>query len=456
MKPNFGLVRIELSHLNQHDKRALHDTIDIYRDAVSFLLPVICDNYSTLASKTNYEAMQAVEHMVHKTKENPFPSYPLFDLLFYKLPSYIRRAAIHDALGQAESHQTRCEQYDAEREKVVTTGRHYKKMMPAFHFHPNACPTLYKGNMFQIEGKVLKIKIRIRNTWDWICVTMPHRDYKNLMKAQQNGILKNPMLSFAYHKFYLSFPVAYHCRKMQEQSLEAQTVLAVDQGLNNGAVCSVIDALGNVLARDFDPFEKERKDMEHIMNLIRKKYRTSGTGQCCSHLYTKLQGMKENYVRQLSRWVTNLAIRYRVYGIVLEHLEKMKGRKTIAMRLHHWCTARVRDYIKGMAFREGIRTFLVNPKGTSLYAYDGSGKVTRNRHNYSLCVFSTGKQYHCDLSASYNIGARYFLRAYKKSIPVKEWSQFMAKVPELAKRTNWTLATLRKFQIPCPETTCTA
>jgi hypothetical protein len=43
-----------------------------------------------------------------------------------------------------------------------------------------------------------------------------------------------------------------------------------------------------------------------------------------------------------------------------------------------------------------------------------------------------------------NIGARYFLRTIKKSIPATEWSQAVAKVPGLAKRTIWTLDTLKQ------------
>ena len=99
-----------------------------------------------------------------------------------------------------------------------------------------------------------------------------------------------------------------------------------------------------------------------------------------------------------------------------------------------------------MALRVGIRVFLVNPKGTSKFAFDGSGEVQRDNDNYTMCTFSTGKRYNCDLSASYNIAARYFLRAYMKSMTATAWSKLKAKVPELSKRTAWTLASLRAFQ----------
>ena len=56
--------------------------------------------------------------------------------------------------------------------------------------------------------------------------------------------------------------------------------------------------------------------------------------------------------------------------------------------------------------------------------------------------FSTGKIYNCDLNASYNIGARYFIREIIKSLPVTKGQQLLAKVPEAVYRSTCTLSTL--------------
>ena len=57
-------------------------------------------------------------------------------------------------------------------------------------------------------------------------------------------------------------------------------------------------------------------------------------------------------------------------------------------------------------------------------------------------IFTTGKVYNCDLSASKNIGARFFIRVLLKSLSVKEELLVLAKVPELNRRTSCCLATL--------------
>ena len=41
------------------------------------------------------------------------------------------------------------------------------------------------------------------------------------------------------------------------------------------------------------------------------------------------------------------------------------------------------------------------------------------RGNRALAVFRSGKQYNADLNASYNIGARYFIREITKPLSVK-------------------------------------
>ena len=83
---------------------------------------------------------------------------------------------------------------------------------------------------------------------------------------------------------------------------------------------------------------------------------------------------------------------------------------------------------------------------TSRLAYDGSGRVLRGKQagfsSYSVCQFQNGKVYNCDLSASYNIGARYFIREILKSLHEKERLALEAEVPQVAKRSTCTWSTL--------------
>jgi len=114
--------------------------------------------------------------------------------------------------------------------------------------------------------------------------------------------------------------------------------------------------------------------------------------------------------------------------------------------LHLWKKNTIQKIVTHKAHKAGIRISRICAWNTSKLAFDGSGEVLRghdaNLNTYSLCRFTNGKVYNCDLSAAYNIGARYFIRELQQNLPVTVWSQALAKVPELAKRTRCTYATL--------------
>jgi hypothetical protein len=65
------------------------------------------------------------------------------------------------------------------------------------------------------------------------------------------------------------------------------------------------------------------------------------------------------------------------------------------------------------------------------------GKEIKEGAPYNICQFTTGKKYNCDLNASYNIGARYFIRELFKETP-----GLMAEVPETGSGTRRVLADL--------------
>ena len=89
----------------------------------------------------------------------------------------------------------------------------------------------------------------------------------------------------------------------------------------------------------------------------------------------------------------------------------------------------------------------MNARHTSRLAFDGSGWSKRGREitpdtPYSLMQFSNGKIYNADLNASYNIGARYFIRALFKTVTVTQRLVLEAKVPQVTKRSTCTLSHL--------------
>ena len=153
--------------------------------------------------------------------------------------------------------------------------------------------------------------------------------------------------------------------------------------------------------------------------------------------------LNEELAKKTAGEIVRFARENRADVIVFEYLE-MKGkiRGSKKQRLHMWRKRDVQKRCEHLAHRNGMRISRVCAWNTSALAFDGSGKVQRDPGNHSLCVFPNGKRYNCDLSASYNIGARYLIREYIKPVPETERSALEAKVPAVRRRTSCVYADL--------------
>ena len=123
-------------------------------------------------------------------------------------------------------------------------------------------------------------------------------------------------------------------------------------------------------------------------------------------------------------------------------------------RNNDWVWQKIRlnhsNTVTSLAHQNGMRISHICAWNTSRLAYDGSGEVLRGNKvsdttPYDMCKFQSGKMYNCDLSASYNIGARYFARELIKELP-----DIMAEVPDIGSGTTRTLSTLWKINSAMP------
>ncbi|KIR02410.1 hypothetical protein P261_01225 [Lachnospiraceae bacterium TWA4] len=159
---------------------------------------------------------------------------------------------------------------------------------------------------------------------------------------------------------------------------------------------------------------------------------------------------------ETARFIIDIAVKYQADVIVFEHLDlqgKKKGSKKQV--LHFWKARAIQKMVIDKGHRNEMRIRRVNAWGTSKLAFDGSGTVQRGvyhqngkeYYNYSICVFSNGKTYNCDLNASYNIGARYFIRERLKPLSETRRLAILEKLPECAKRSTCTLSSLINLHV---------
>lgn len=420
---------VEIKNIN----KVLKPTIKIYQRAISFCIDVFEKEWSLLGTLEDLKQKDVSEDLIHSSKTN-IAKYDEFDKKFYKMPLYLRRAVINNALGYLNSYFSNLELW---KENGCIGNK------PTLRRKHNKLPVFYNSNMYKgsIDSNIAYIKLYINNDWIWYPIKLKSTDMQYIRKHLEGTKMSAPTLEHKNKKWFLRFCFSENVT-LNKTKLKEQTILAVDLGLNNDAVCSVMKLDGTVLGRKFINFPSEKDYLYHTLNKIKKVSKLSG-----SHNTTKLwrtaKLKNEELGRKIAKAIVDYAVSQNVDFIIFEHLDfkgKVSGKKK--QKLKMWRKQTIQRIVEHKAHRKGIHINRICAWGTSKLAFNGSGEVERDENNYSLCTFKNNKTYNCDLSASYNIGARYFIKEIQKTTSVKKWSQVLAKVPELQKRTLCTYSTL--------------
>ena len=418
----------------KHYNHIFKDTVSIYRRAVNYLISVCLDNWNNISAFKGVNRLTYIETLVHTTKDNPYPKYD-FDDKFYKMPSYMRRSAINDAIGKISSYKSNLDNWNKN-----PVGKE-----PSCPQAGGVFPSMYRSVMYnQIGDYKAQVKVYIRNTWDWLTIDLRKSDMDYIYKHCNGRKQCTPTLQKRGKKWFLDFPFEEKIEPTETPVCE-QTIVAVDLGINTASTISIMRSDGTILGRHFCKLSKEIDSLMHSINRIKKaqqhgNYKTP-------KLWAKAKGINHDIAIKTANYIINIATLYKADTIVFEHLDKNgKVRGSKKQKLKLWRSQEVQSIVINKAHRLGIHVSHICAWNTSCLAYDGSGFVLRGKgggfNTYELCKFQNGRIYNCDLSASYNIGARYFIREIIKSLDESLRLLVEAKVPQCSKRSTCTFSTL--------------
>ena len=426
--------------------KSFEPTIKIYNKALSFYIEVVQKEWEVVKDLEPKEQLRLLEKLTHKTKKRKTVQYD-FDKEFYKFPSYLRRACIMEAIGYYKSYDTHYKKWLKEREKKLSKGKKFYKKPPTLNLKPNSFPVFYHKEMFKhLSRGTAQIKLYIDNDWKWMDITY---STKNLYSSNEYRFLgykeQSPKLVKKGKKYFLNIPYKTNV-KLNSTPIKKQIAVGVDLGLTKSAVVSAITSNGTVIARKFinQPIEKDR--LQKKLNRLAKAKRKSGLIKAPSY-WRKINNLQKAIAQKTADEIIKFALKHNASVIVLERLKNFKppkhfyGARLLRAKLQYWAKRKIQNIVFLKAHSFGLRVRFVNPKGTSQYAFDGSGKVKRNGKK-DICTFTNGKIYHADLNASYNIASRYFIQEYLKPLSEMAKLQVEAKVPLLAKRASYSLASL--------------
>ena len=431
------------------------DTVSIYRSALSFYINVCYKEWDYISNLKSKYRNNYIERITHKTSKSPDVKYN-FDSSFYKFPSYLRRAAIAEAIGYVSSFKSQLENYNESDKKAK---------QPTLNLHPISYPVLYdKGNWIKLSDGKARIKIYRNNDWVWLDINY---DTKSLYSSKKYRFTGYEELSPTIRKYGKKYFLNISFKSKVKLTDSKDIACSVDLGINTSATCSIMTSDGTVIARSFINQASEKDRLNSLLGKLSKATRNSGIKNSKPNLWRKINNVKKHIAIDTMNKIIAFAQANNATVIVFEHLGKMRvpkgfyGARGLRFKLQYWTKQFVYHKTLDKAHSLGLRVSRVSAKNTSRLAYDGSGMVSRGEidptklyknkpsKNYSICKFTTGKIYNADLNASYNIGARYFIREIIKPLSEKTRLQLEAKVPLLAARNQHTLSTLISLKAAC-------
>ena len=409
-------------------------TTKIYRNAISYCTERINSKWEEISLIEDVKRrFNYAEKLLHRTKSNINPCFD-FDKQFPKFPSYLRRDVIQRSIGIVKSYRTNLTNWEQNDRKGAS---------PKLGIDHKLYPCFYNKQMYMKseDPYVVYLKLYRNNDWVWVPVSLCHTDIKYLQKYWSLVTPSAPTLEKRYGKYYLRFAFKESV-ELNKTAVNNQTICSVDLGLNTDAVCSIMRSDGTILARKFINFPSEKDHLYTVLNRI-KKFQRKHSSKNVTSFWAYARRLNDELAKKIANEITSFACENEAHVIVFEHLDfkgKRKGSKK--QRLHMWRKNGIQTLVEHKAHRCGIRISRICAWGTSRLAFDGSGPLTRDENNHALATFSSGKRYNCDLSASYNIGARYFIRELLKPVSATKRSSLEAKVPPATRRTLSTLLEL--------------
>ncbi|MEE0929968.1 MAG: transposase [Acutalibacteraceae bacterium] len=357
------------------------------------------------------------------------------------MPCYFRRSATQTALGCVSSYQS----------KLVDWNSTHISKKPKLTLDRNVMPVFYNVNMYKASNNPYEcdIKVYLNNDWVWHKISLNKTDVDYIKKHLGKIKPSAPTLEKRFGTYYLRFAFDKDV-KLYNTKIKEQTICSIDLGVNTDATCTIMSSDGTIHARKFINFACDKDQLWHLCNRIKKHQRRYGP-KSVKRKWAYATYLNKELSVKIAHTIVEFAELWNVDVIVFEHLD-MKGsnhRGKNAQKLHLWRKNGIQKMVTHKAHKRHMRVSHICAWGTSQLAYDGSGKVLRGKDagfdTYELCRFTNGKVYNCDLSASYNIGARYFIRELLKPVTEKQRSQLFAKVPEAERRTSCTYNTLLKL-----------
>lgn len=211
-KKSTKIIRTDKWKLNPTKKQKMlfAQTVEVDRRLSRYLVGIVFTHWSKLGNLSSKEVIPAVERLMHPTAKNPDIKYPRINRVFYKFPSYYRRATIAFAVGQVSSFMTRYRDWQSGQSRQKKTS-----YPPKLNANAGCYPTLYKGQCYRIDN-YNKVQIKCFNGKEWAWTTVQIVGLRDRHEVPTNK-MASPSLIYNNNNCHLSVPSEVQARKERRQ-----------------------------------------------------------------------------------------------------------------------------------------------------------------------------------------------------------------------------------------------
>ncbi len=394
------------------------ETVELYRSAASHCLSVLKDNTELLratddpkeAPTGKYDLFTIVEHLIHRTRMNPDPAYPL-DALGKNIPAYIPQAdaEINSAIGTVRSWYANYESWD-------NNGR--KKRPPALRTDNSKWPVYYKDLYKEFNGKSVMLKLYTGEAWVWRKVRI-----STTMVIPENCKEKSMTLVIKGGRCYLHRTVEY---KPEKKQAVRDRIVAIDLNIDRTVVMAAVGRDGRLHGVEFIDTRKDNRRRKFFLEAIARKQSETGVINedevFCKDAWQKVGHFNDDMSNKLSRGIIAFAQKHECTTIVFEHLGKLgpkKGTRSARLnqKLMYWLKGAIYKKTEYKAKGEGMWATRVNPFLTSqacschqnIFDLRNAVRVKRPIQSRMECTVC-GYKADADFNACVNIARKYFSR----------------------------------------------
>ena len=286
------------------------------------------------------------------------------------------------------------------------------------------------------KQKELNVK-RIRFDFD----KMDSSSKSTLIKIM-DGTYKGGSLQLTYNKRkkkWLAI-ISYTFESVKEERLKDNLVMGIDLGITKVATMSIFDTdKEEWVQMNWKERTIDGKELIHYRQKIeaRRRELSIATKWCSdnkighgykkrmevvSKIGDKYSRFKDTYNHKVSRYIVDLAVKYKVKTIQMEDLSGFSEYQTESL-LKNWSYYDLQTKIKYKANEKGIEVILINPKYTSKRCsvcgciHEGNRNCKEEQAKFECKV--CGHKENADINASKNISIPYIDTIIKETEVIK-------------------------------------